>query len=188
MRSTLLGTVCLALGLIFCGAAHAEGKKKKGDGDHTLDGQMAFEKKVMGEDSTKAAEMKKIAAAQKLAEEARKNPPPEPAPKVKDPNKEGVRAKQEATIGLAIPEEEPQHTKKATAKKTEPKAASTDDALGKLVAASLAEDKPEKAAPAHSNAASNTKGRKGKSRKTKGGGESSSGPTGLDSLFAGATK
>ena len=188
MQSRLLGTVCLALGLILCGAAHAEGKKKKGDGDHTLDGQMAFEKKVMGEDSTKAAEMKKIAAAQKLAEEARKNPPPEPAPKVKDPNKEGVRAKQEATIGLAIPEEEPQHTKKATLKKAEPKASSTDDELGKLVAASLAEDKPEKAAPAHSNTSSNTKGRKGKSRKAKGGGESSSGPTGLDSLFAGATK
>ena len=49
----------------------------------------------------------KQAAAQKLAEESKKNPPPEPAPKYKDPNKEGVRAKHEASIGLPIESDDP---------------------------------------------------------------------------------
>jgi len=186
MRFKLLGTVTLmSLGLGLSTGAYGQGNKKnKGQvGDQTIDKQMAWENKVMGEDQTKSAEMRKIAAAQKLAEEARKNPPPEPAPKVKDPNKEGVRAKQEAAIGLAIPSDEPEHkAKKApVAKKAETKS-STDDELGQLVAASLAEEKPEPAAHKGATAAS-PKARKAKGRKGKGGGTAAA-PSALDQMFA----
>lgn len=129
--------------------AFGDPKKKKGTeeaGDKALDRQMAWENKVMGDDSAKQAEMKKIANAQRLAEEARKNPPPPPAPKVKDPNKEGVRAKQEAEIGLPIESEEAsqRHAKKsASVKKPEATSNSANDELGQLVASSLAADRAQ---------------------------------------------
>jgi hypothetical protein len=99
----------------------------------------------MGDDSTKRAEMDKINAARVAQEKARNAPPP--APKAKDPNKEGVHAKGEASIDLAIPGDEPTKTAKAPGvKKAKPVASSSNDELGQLVAASLHEDKSTEAA------------------------------------------
>jgi len=150
MRSTLLlghaALLCLTLGL-GAQSASAEPRhkqKKESDAtDRTLDKQMAWEQKVMGEDGAKKADMKKIAAAQKLADEGRNNPEPPPPPKVKDPNKEGVRAKQEASIGLPIESDQAQspRAKKAAVAKKEAPSSSANDELGALVATSLAEDK-----------------------------------------------
>ena len=85
MRSMLLSQVAVVLVLgVGAASVHAEPKNKAKVSDSTdksIDKQMAWENKVMGEDSSKQADMKKIAAAQKLAEEARKHPAPEPAPK-----------------------------------------------------------------------------------------------------------
>src|ERR1051325_6429609 len=130
-------------------------------GDKSFESQSAWEQKVMGEDGAKQADKKKIAAAQKLAEEARKNAPPEPVKKVKDPNKEGVRAKSEASIGCPIESEQAQKTtpKKATvAKKSDPNGSANDE-LGALVASSLASEKKAEAAPA-----ADARGRKGRTK------------------------
>ena len=148
--------------------AQPKGKKAstEADGDKSIEKQSAWEQKVMGEDSAKKADMKKIAAAQKLAEEARKNPPPEPVKKVKDPNKEGVHAKSEASIGLPIESEEAQKSqakKPVVAKKVAP--SSADDELGALVAASLASEKKSAAMGEDTTPSGN--GRKGKSGKGK---------------------
>ena len=155
--------VSLCLALVPAAASAGKGKKKSEDGaaaggDKTLDKQMAWEQKVMGEDGDKQADAAKIARANKLAEESRKHPPPEPAPKVKDPSKQGVRAKQEASIGLPIESDEKAPAKKvATGKKggegkTEKQASnSANDELGQLVAASLAEDKGGDGAPSDAN-------------------------------------
>jgi hypothetical protein len=146
-RSLSVAVLAVVFGLTS-GTAFGDPKKKKGTeeaGDKGLDRQMAWENKVMGDDSAKQAELKKIANAQRLAEEARKNPPPPPAPKVKDPNKEGVRAKQEAEIGLPIESEEAsqrQAKKSGPAKKAET-ANSANDELGQLVASSLAADRAQ---------------------------------------------
>jgi hypothetical protein len=145
--------------------AWAQPKNKKPPleaGDKSFEKQSAWEQKVMGEDGAKQADMKKIAAAQKLAEETRKNPPPEPVKKHKDPNKEGARAKSEASIGLPIESEEAQKTtpKKATvAKKAEP-GGSANDELGALVASSLASEKKAEAAPV----ADTSRGHKGRTK------------------------
>lgn len=151
MRLTrFLSVAVLAVVFGFAsGTAFGDPKKKKGTeeaGDKGFDRQMAWENKVMGDDSAKQAEMKKIANAQRLAEEARKNPPPPPAPKAKDPNKEGVRAKQEAEIGLPIESEEAsqrQVKKSGGAKKAETANNSANDELGQLVASSLAADRAQ---------------------------------------------
>ena len=149
--------------------------------DKTMDKQMAWENKVMGEDRAKQADMKKIAAAQKISDEARKHPAPEPAPKVRDPNKEGVRAKQEAAIGLPIAsdEEASRHTKKAPSAKraTEP-SGSANDELGALVASSLAS---EKSSSGQGDGASKGSGSKGKAKRP---GKSSSAPSALDKIFS----
>jgi len=141
--------IALTLGVGFCGSAWAQPKNRnKGSdaGDKTIEKQSEWENKVMGEDAAKKSEMKKIAEAKRLADEAAKHPPPEVAPKRKDPNKEGVRAKQEAAIGLPIESEnEPAKVAKKTnanaSKKGAAPTSATNDALGALVASSLAEDK-----------------------------------------------
>lgn len=174
MHSRLSGlTLALCLGVsglglsIATSTAWAQPKNKKGPveaGDKSFEKQSAWEEKVMGEDGAKQADKKKIAAAQKLAEETRKNPPPEPVKKHKDPNKEGARAKNEASIGLPIESEEAQKTtpKKATvAKKAEP-GGSANDELGALVASSLASDKKADAAPASD--ASSARGHKSRTK------------------------
>jgi len=181
MRSMLLSQVAVVLVLgVGAASVHAEPKNKAKVSDSTdksIDKQMAWENKEMGEDSSKQADMKKIAAAQKLAEEARKHPAPEPAPKVKDPNKEGVRAKQEASIGLPIASEEEasHHAKKASSpsKKTAAAPNSGNDELGALVASSLASDK----SGSSDSAAKSGKG-KGKH------GKAGSAPSSLDLMFA----
>lgn len=177
---------------LVSGPAVAQPKNKKGPssseagGDKTIEKQSAWEQKVMGEDAAKKADMKKIAAAQKLAEEARKNPPPEPAVHHKDPNKEGVRAKGEASIGLPIESEQEKAKaprKVAVAKKAEP-SGSANDELGALVAASLASDKKEAAStPAASESASRGHGRKGKGREAAA--KPAAAPSSLDRMFAG---
>ena len=153
MRSKLLGQViALTMGLGMSGALMAQPKNKNKSSevgsDKTIDKQSAWEQKVMGEDSAKKSDLRKIAAAQKLADEARKNPPPIAAPKVKDPSKEGARAKQEASIGLPIASDEATRTtKKASAgngnasRKATAPSSSANDELGSLVASSLAADK-----------------------------------------------
>ena len=181
MRSMLLRQVAVVLVLgVGAASVHAEPKNKgksSDSSDKSIDKQMAWENKVMGEDSAKQADMKKIAAAQKLAEEARKHPAPEPAPKVKDPNKEGVRAKQEASIGLPIAsdEEASRHAKKSSggAKKTTAAPSSSNDELGALVASSLASDKG-------GASDSGSKAGKGKGKCGKSGGA----PSSLDLMFA----
>jgi len=152
--------------------------------DKSIEKQSAWEQKVMGEDSAKKADAKKIANAQRLAEEARKNPPPEPAVHHKDPNKEGARAKREASIGLPIEsEQETKNTpKKVVAKKSEP-SGSANDELGALVAASLAD---EKKGAASSTTASNDSGNRGRGKKTKGRETTAKAePSSLDRMFAG---
>jgi len=185
-----LGSSGLALSGSFSAAwaqPKSGGKKSTVEvgSDKTIEKQSAWEQQVMGEDGAKKNDLKKIAAAQKLAEEARKNPPPpEPAKKHKDPSKEGARAKAEASIGLPIESEEAeksQSKKPLAAKKVEP-TNSANDELGALVAASLASDRKEAAtAPSASRTASAGKGRsvKGKTTIAKAGGGSS-----LDKIFA----
>src|SRR5690349_6651306 len=106
MRSKVLGyVIALTVGVGLCGSAWAQKNRNKGSsetGDKTIEKQSEWENKVMGEDAAKKAELKKIAEAKRLADEAAKHPQPVAAPKRKDPNKEGVRAKQEAAIGLPI--------------------------------------------------------------------------------------
>lgn len=143
MRSTLLA---LSLSLVcLCVAGPSWAKKQKAaataaKGDHQVEQTLSWEQKVMGDDSTKKAEMDKINAARVAQEKARNAPPP--APKAKDPNKEGVHAKGEASIDLDIPSEEPTKTVKAPGvKKAKPVASSSNDELGQLVAASLHEEK-----------------------------------------------
>ena len=95
----LMLPLCLSVvGLSQGGGAPAWGQPRKkaaasseAGGDKSIEKQSAWEQKVMGEDGAKKADMKKIAAAQKLAEEARKNPPPEPAV-VLGPERETGRA------------------------------------------------------------------------------------------------
>lgn len=204
-RSLSVVTAGLGLGLIFVSApAAAEPKNKSKSsseaGDKSIDKQMAWEQKVMGEDGAKKADMKKIAAAQKLAEESRKNPPPEPAPTHKDPNKEGVRAKHEASIGLPIESDEAPRSsgaKKTTvAKKSAAPSSSANDELGALVASSLASDKKAEAAENDSadSGSSNARPSRGKShkgRRAKSHGKATStasakpdAPSSLDQMFA----
>ena len=179
MRSKVLSSViALTLGVGFCGSAGAQPKnrnKSSDVGDKTIEKQSEWENKVMGEDAAKKSEMKKIAEAKRLSEEAAKHPQPVAAPKPKDPNKEGVRAKQEAAIGLPIESEAEQA--KVARKNTGPKKAaeptsSANDALGALVASSLAEEKTAES--------------RGKGNRTKGGGKSKGkAPTSsLDQMFA----
>ncbi len=187
MRSKLAGyVIALTVGFSLSTAAFAQPKhRNKGSdsgGDKAMEKQSDWEKKVMGDDKAKQADMRKIAAAQKLAEEAAKNPPPAPAVRHKDPNKEGARAKQEAALNLPIESDKELQPKKAptVAKKiAPPPKSSTDDALGALVASSLAEEKAADANASGSAKSNRTKG--GKTRAKSGGGSSSS----LDKMFAG---
>jgi len=161
--------------------------------DHTLEKQSAWEQKVMGDDGRKRADMKKIAAAQKLGEETRKNPPPEPPKKHKDPNKEGVRAKNEAAIGLPIASDEKSPARRATPAPPPHKKAMTgsspaNDELGAVVASSLAEDRKGSAAvvPANpSSSAGKGTGRGGKARGKRGRGAAPPpAPSSLDRMFS----
>jgi len=193
--SRLMLAVCLVgsgvMGLTLAARSAAAQPKKKATtpleagGDKSIEKQSAWEQKVMGEDDAKKADMKKIAAAQKLAEEARKNPPPEPVVHHKDPNKEGVRAKREASIGLPIESEQETKSnapkKVAAAKKAEPNSA--DDELGALVAASLASDKP--AAASSPTSRDGGRGRKGKGQPAA---AKSAKPSSLDLMFAATSK
>lgn len=197
MRSKLVGyVIALTVGFVSSTVAVAQPKhRNKGSDsggdrtDKTIDKQSDWERKVMGDDKVKQSEMRKIAAAQKLADEAAKNPPPVAAPKYKDPNKEGARAKQETAMNLPIEsDKELQPTKKApgvpVAKKTPPPKSSTDDELGALVASSLAEERSADANAAHRGKTNRTKGgsarSNGKARAKSGGGA----PSSLDKMFA----
>jgi hypothetical protein len=187
MRSRLIGHVTLTLLLAgLSGAALADSKAKgKAVGDKEIEKQSAWEQKVMGEDSAKAADLKKIAAAQKLADKARKNPPPPPTPKVKDPNKEGVRAKHEAAIGLPIASDEPTRKKHAAAKKDADNNSANDE-LGSLVASSLAADKASHGGvspSAHGNDSSSGRTRGKGHARASGGAQSGSSSSALDQLF-----
>lgn len=177
MRSKLpaqaLGKVIvltIGLGMSAMGYAQPKAKSKSSEagGDKSIEKQSAWEQQVMGEDSAKKSDLRKIAAAQKLADQARKNPPPIAAPKVKDPSKEGVRAKQEASIGLPIASDEAPRSPRGksgknakngavagdgstgsgswSGKKVAQPTSSANDELGSLVATSLAEDKASQAA------------------------------------------
>ena len=205
MRSKLSGAA-LVLCLGAAGAAislasptvlaQPRTKKPPADvaGDRSLEKQSAWEQKVMGDDSGKKADMKKIAAAQKLADEARKNPPPEPPKKYKDPNKEGARAKSEAAIGLPIASEEaeraqPNKAKVKTpvgnkAKALQPSAGSAHDELGALVADSLASDR--KAGSSVSAAAPTERARPGKERgsRRRSAPSAAAAPSSLDRMFS----
>jgi hypothetical protein len=206
MRSKLLGyVIAFTVGYGLSGHATAQPRNRTSDrgtgskaaNDKTIDKQMEWEKRVMGDDSAKSSDLRKIAAAQRLADEAAKHPPPIAAPKVKDPSKEGVRAKQEAAIGLPIASDQnnPAPRKSTGAvKKTPPPTSSGNDELGALVAASLAQEKSADAptnsraskhqARAASASRSGDKGRaKGRSRGAKSGGDGSS-PSSLDQMFA----
>jgi hypothetical protein len=190
--SRLLGLSGLVISLL-ASPAFAQPKNKKAateaGGDKSIEKQSAWEQKVMGEDSAKKADMKKIAAAQKLAEESRKNPPPEPAVHHKDPNKEGVNAKRESSIGLPIESEEAEKKANArrapVAKKAEP-SNSANDELGALVAASLASDKKDEP-PASASADAKARGRKGKSKgkASVAAAKPDPAPSSLDRMFAG---
>lgn len=187
MRSKFLGSViALTVSLALSSMAAAQPKNRKGaaggsSSDKSIEQQMEWEKKVMGDDSAKAADMKRIAAAQKLAEQAAKNPQPVQPPKPKDPNKEGVRAKQEAAIGLPIAsDQETRPSKKSgNSKKSHPPASSTNDELGALVATSLAE---EKGTGGNTSSAHHTKSHT-KPVKGKGHGKAAT-PSTLDQMFA----
>jgi hypothetical protein len=159
---------------------HAKTSASSAGGDKTIEKQLEWEKKVMGDDSAKAADMRKIAAAQKLADEAAKNPPPVQAPKPKDPNKEGVRAKQEAAIGLPIASDQETRTvkKSGNSKKAAAPSSSANDELGALVATSLAEEKSTDTTARSGQRGKTTSGRKGRSS-AKG-----SAPSSLDQMFA----
>jgi hypothetical protein len=172
--------VCASAAPVVAGAQPKHKAESAEVSDKTMDKQMAWESKVMGEDRAKQADMKKIAAAQKISDEARKHPAPEPAPKVKDPNKEGVRAKQEAAIGLPIASDEAanRHSKKApSAKRAEP-SGSANDELGALVASSLAS---EKSSNAQGDGSSKASGGKGKAKRP---GKSAAAPSALDKIFS----
>lgn len=188
MRSKLLGRVAVVL--VCAGAAPVGVKaqpKRKAEttevSDKGMDKQMAWENKVMGEDRAKQADMKKIAAAQKLADEARKHPAPEPAPKVRDPNKEGVRAKQEAAIGLPIAsdEEASRHAKKApSTRRAAAPSGSANDELGALVASSLASEKSsDTRSTTQADRSGRSAGSKGKAKRP-----GKSAPSALDKIFA----
>ena len=190
--SRLMLAVCLTgsgvMGLTLAAEPAMAQKNKKttpseAGADKSIEKQSAWEQKVMGEDSAKKADAKKIANAQRLAEEARKNPPPEPVQHHKDPNKEGVRAKREASIGLPIESEQETKSapkKVAAAKKTE--ASPANDELGALVAASLADDKKATGpATASSDSGNRGHGKKAKGRETTAKAE----PSSLDRMFAG---
>jgi hypothetical protein len=191
MRSKFVGyVIVLTVGLALSSLVSAQPKKNKGadsGGDRSMDKQMDWEKKVMGDDSTKRSEMKKIAAAQRLAEEAAKNPPPIQGPKVKDPNKEGVRAKQEAAIGLPIASDQDAHGNKKNsaggAKKAVVPPSSANDELGALVATSLAE---EKSSDSNAVGRSRTRTKGGSNGGAKGRARAKSGgaPSSLDQMFA----
>lgn len=193
--SRLMLAVCLTgsgvMGLTLAASPAMAQKNKKSapaaeaGADKSIEKQSAWEQKVMGEDSAKKADAKKIANAQRLAEEARKNPPPEPVAHHKDPNKEGVRAKREASIGLPIESEQEQKAapkKVAAVKKAEPSSAANDE-LGALVAASLADEKKQSGGATASNeSGAHGRGRKGKGRETA---SKSAEPSSLDRMFAG---
>ena len=189
MRSKLVGyVIALTVGFALSTVAVAQPKhKNKGSDsgtDKTIEKQSDWEKQVMGDDKAKQADMKKIAAAQKLAEEAAKNPAPAPAPKYKDPNKEGARAKQEAALNLPIESDKELQPKKAPTanlakKNAPPPKSSADDELGALVASSLAEEKSADTNAVNRPKSNRTKG--GKGRAKAGGGP----PSSLDKMFAG---
>jgi hypothetical protein len=184
MRSRFLGyVIALTVGVGLSGSAWAQkNRNKKAEADDTtIEKQSEWEKKVMGEDAAKKNEMKKIAEAKRLADEAAKHPQPVAAPKPKDPNKEGVRAKQEAAIGLPIESDnEPAKVARknnAANKKAEP-SSSSNDALGALVASSLAEDRSAEAAA--KSKGNRTKGGAGRGK----GKAAASGTSSLDQMFA----
>ena len=166
VRSVVAMLVCLAAAGPGAGVPEAWARPKAAakkssavevGSDRTIEKQSAWEQKVMGDDGGKRADMKKIAAAQRLGDEARKNPPPEPPKKHKDPNKEGARAKSEAAIGLPVASDEKAPPKRASvpaASKKTPHGDSANDELGALVATSLADDRKGRApAPSASPAA-----------------------------------
>lgn len=184
MRSTFLHyAIALVLGagsIGLSGSAWAQKNRVKTTeaGDKTFEKQSEWENKVMGEDAAKKNEMKKIAEAKRLAEEAAKHPQPVAAPKHKDPNKEGARAKQEAAIGLPIESEaEPAKVAKKNngSKKAAEPSSSSNDALGALVASSLAEDNATRSR-------NRTKG--GGASAAKGKGKAGGGTSSLDQMFA----
>lgn len=193
--SRLVPVACLGLGTLFVSLtatpAFAQKNKKPAAaseaGNGSIEKQSAWEQKVMGQDGEKEADRKKIAAAQKMAAEAKKNPPPEPVVHRKDPSKEGVNAKRESSIGLPIESEEAEKTapKKVVAKKTAPASnAPANDELGALVAASLASDKKaedaDKSSPGSAKAHA-AKSKKGKATSAKADAQ----PSSLDRIFAG---
>lgn len=191
--------VCLGLSGFFAATASAQPRSKKtpteAGGDKSIEKQSAWEQRVMGEDGAKKADMKKIAAAQKLAEEARKNPPPEPAVHHKDPNKEGVRAKRESSIGLPIESEETEKAavKKAPIAKKPAPSNSANDELGALVAASLASEKKGASSADSGGSTDETSSvGRGRGRRARGRGKVSTSapkpnaaPSSLDHMFAG---
>jgi len=194
--SRLVPVACLGLGTLFLSLtatpAFAQKNKKQPAaaseaGNGSIEKQSAWEQKVMGQDGEKEADRKKIAAAQKMAAEAKKNPPPEPVVHHKDPSKEGVNAKRESSIGLPIESEEAEKSapKKAVAKKAAPaSSAPANDELGALVAASLASDK--KAEEAEKSSASGAKGHAAKGKKGKAtSAKADPPPSSLDRMFAG---
>lgn len=192
MRSRQLACV-IGLTVAFGFSMVALGQQPKGKGseagDKTMDKQMAWEKSVMGDDATKSADAKKIANAQKLGKEALKHPPPIQAPKVKDPNKQGVRAKGEASIGLPIESDNTPAHKKAAAKKAAPVASSDSDELGAFVATSLAQHKKDDVGAAGHPSPKNvkTEGRSGGAGKARG--KSAGAPrSSLDDMFAASAK
>ena len=192
--SRLVPVACLGLGTLFLSLtatpAFAQKNKKPAAaseaGNGSIEKQSAWEQKVMGQDGEKEADRKKIAAAQKMAAEAKKNPPPEPVVHHKDPSKEGVNAKRESSIGLPIESEEAEKTapRKPVAKKAAgPSSAPANDELGALVAASLASDKKAEDAEKSSSASAKhaAKGKKGKATSAK----ADPPPSSLDRMFAG---
>jgi hypothetical protein len=197
MRSKVLGSL-IALSMSFGISTIVQAQHKtrsKGAGplaEKTIDQQMEWEKKVMGDDHAKQADLRKIAAAQKLANESAKHPPPIAAPKVKDPSKEGVRAKQEAAIGLPIESDlrSGKSTKTSSAKKIAETRSSSDDELGALVATSLAEERSGGAGPATAVRPNRTKGGSGGGMKLKGKNRGRAGgePSALDQMFAASGK
>ena len=142
MRSTVLA---LSVSMLCVGATGAAWAKKPTKAaapksDAQVEQTLSWEQKVMGDDAAKKADMERINAA-RIAQEKAKNAPP-PPPVKKDPNKEGVRAKGEASIDLPIAEDEAPAKKAPGPKKAKAAAPSSDsDELGQLVAASLQEDK-----------------------------------------------
>jgi len=208
LRSALAMLVCLSAAGSGMGARAAWARPKPAakkssavevGSDRTIEKQSAWEQKVMGDDGGKRADLEKIANAQRLGDEARKNPPPQAPKKHKDPNKEGARAKNEATIGLPIASEEKAPPKRTTpapaAGKKAARGDSANDELGALVATSLADDRKGGAAPAPATSSAARTGH-GPARAGKGRGKSGRpsaaappAPSSLDRMFsAGAGK